>query len=779
MKKNVIAFAFFLLATFPCAALSADTTSYRGVQTHFGQYNRTDMDSVSMEAQLDLILAAGFQAIRDECYWSDVEKERGVYSFPKQIDDYIRAAQRRGISVLLILNYNNPLYAPHAGSQMITDSNRTAYGKYCAEVVKRYSPLGVKQYELWNEPNLPMFWDPSPNASAYVKMIKAVYPQLKKIDSSITLIGCATSPLEGQPLPNIPWTNFISGVVSDSGLFYMDAVSFHQYRVDKAPEIWLNNDIQTAQLLTANSKPIWLTEVGYHTSSLWPYTTASMQADYLTRMYLLGYANPNLKRISYYDFKNDGTLGNNAEHNFGIVNYDRSPKPAYTALKTMFGVIQKKSFKGLSVVQDNYTAAFGETGSKVFAVWNPTAATQRLFSVGSQSCYLIDRDGTRKLIVTKDSNITVLYSASPKYIVQVSSVSKLKSFRIEPKTLSLDTSQSVAFILRGEDTLSNPAEISSAMGTWKVLGNAGTIDATGKFRAAKAGTATIIAEFSGLTDTAKVTVFIPSGSIGMNDFADPSQWSYSVSNLDSVETKYSISIEQASTGTTSGKLQYSFKHKSGLGVSSYRVFLQTDQAVPGNPDSMMIDVYSNGEPHRIEFRFRDAYGEYFSKTAADQPTNWLNVWKTVKIWMKGFGSAIDYPISLDRITVYTVPSQLVVDSTYKGTIYLDNLRAKFIPATFVAAHSENDIQYNLFQNYPNPFNPYTKIPYSIPSQSFVSLKIFDLLGNEIRTLVSENQSAGSYVVDFSGGGNTLASGLYFYRLTANNHVSVRKMVYMK
>jgi hypothetical protein len=85
--------------------------------------------------------------------------------------------------------------------------------------------------------------------------------------------------------------------------------------------------------------------------------------------------------------------------------------------------------------------------------------------------------------------------------------------------------------------------------------------------------------------------------------------------------------------------------------------------------------------------------------------------------------------------------------------------------------------YNLSQNYPNPFNPSTNIEYSIPSESFVELTVYDVLGNEVATLVNEEQSAGTYKADFSG--VNLTSGTYFYRIQAGNFLDTRKMILLK
>ena len=84
---------------------------------------------------------------------------------------------------------------------------------------------------------------------------------------------------------------------------------------------------------------------------------------------------------------------------------------------------------------------------------------------------------------------------------------------------------------------------------------------------------------------------------------------------------------------------------------------------------------------------------------------------------------------------------------------------------------------SLSQNYPNPFNPTTKITYTIPQSSFVMLKVYDVLGNEIATLINEEKPAGIYEVEFDG--SDLTSGIYFYKLRASNFIETKKMVMLK
>jgi hypothetical protein len=86
-------------------------------------------------------------------------------------------------------------------------------------------------------------------------------------------------------------------------------------------------------------------------------------------------------------------------------------------------------------------------------------------------------------------------------------------------------------------------------------------------------------------------------------------------------------------------------------------------------------------------------------------------------------------------------------------------------------------KYLLEQNYPNPFNPTTIIKYQIPENSFVTLKIYDLLGKEVATLVNKEQTKGFYSTEFNA--EKLSSGVYFYRLHAGSFVETRKMILLK
>jgi hypothetical protein len=107
-----------------------------------------------------------------------------------------------------------------------------------------------------------------------------------------------------------------------------------------------------------------------------------------------------------------------------------------------------------------------------------------------------------------------------------------------------------------------------------------------------------------------------------------------------------------------------------------------------------------------------------------------------------------------------------------------------LPPILSVENDDTQFYYEVFQNYPNPFNPSTTIKYQIPELNFVTLKIYDVLGNEITALgneitalVNEEKSIGNYEVEFNATG--LPSGIYFYQLKAGDFIQTKKMILLK
>ena len=170
----------------------------------------------------------------------------------------------------------------------------------------------------------------------------------------------------------------------------------------------------------------------------------------------------------------------------------------------------------------------------------------------------------------------------------------------------------------------------------------------------------------------------------------------------------------------------------------------------------------------------------------------------IEIWLSGeldsfsTWSGLILPTSFDLM----IAQMLLGDNSYnfKGVIddiriydyalSVDEIQKLYDFKTNVEEQNKLPAQFMLYQNYPNPFNPSTTISYSISKSSHVILKLFDVLGREVATLVNKEQSVGIYKVNFnvaqiSNLRNSLPSGVYFYTLKTDNFVDTKKMMLLK
>lgn len=130
------------------------------------------------------------------------------------------------------------------------------------------------------------------------------------------------------------------------------------------------------------------------------------------------------------------------------------------------------------------------------------------------------------------------------------------------------------------------------------------------------------------------------------------------------------------------------------------------------------------------------------------------------------------PIWLGEILEFNIYNK-ALDSN--EVLFLYNKGA--IPTSVDDESTMSPNKYSLSQNYPNPFNPKTIINYQLPVSNFVTLKVFDMLGREVATLINEEKARGNYSVEFDG--TNYSSGVYFYRIQAGSFVATKKFVLMK
>jgi len=169
---------------------------------------------------------------------------------------------------------------------------------------------------------------------------------------------------------------------------------------------------------------------------------------------------------------------------------------------------------------------------------------------------------------------------------------------------------------------------------------------------------------------------------------------------------------------------------------------------------------------------------------------------------KGVNGNVVEPITFSDSTATSTWANLSstdLSALVKGNIYINihtfnhpggEIRGQVIASDFdsvtsiltgvknVLGSNSIPVKYELYQNYPNPFNPTTVVRYNIPAGGLVSLKVYDVLGREVATLVNKFQQAGNYNVEFNYA-KQLSSGIYLYRLNAGNFSQTKKMILLK
>ncbi|SDU11730.1 Endo-1,4-beta-xylanase, GH35 family [Verrucomicrobium sp. GAS474] len=364
---------------------------------------------------LDLIRLAGFGWIRDNYWWDSIEPTAGTYTFNSHQDDIVSNAQSRGLKVLAILGKATPAYNFTGG--LPDSTTNAAFGRYAVKCMQRY-PY-VLDWEILNEPD---DYDPT---TVYTPLLQAVYNAMKTQNSAVNVISCG-----GGGAGHNVGGQYESGVLGGGGIGYQNAFSAHPYLGDNPPEIGYTatgGPITTFNVSTiwpylttlANNHPnpatgtlkVWMTEMGW---SVYPDGETEMeQAAYFVRAYLLAARQGwgTVSRLFWYEFQNGGT-DTDQESNFGLINADYSPKPAYVAASVFSASIGTYAFS--QAVIDTSTAKVYKYGPR-YAIWGVTGPTSVTFALPAGTYTLRDWQG-RDTTITSTGTYTMTASINPSYI---------------------------------------------------------------------------------------------------------------------------------------------------------------------------------------------------------------------------------------------------------------------------------------------------------------------------------------------------------------------------
>ncbi len=355
-------------------------------------------------------------------------------------------------------------------------------------------------------------------------------------------------------------------------------------------------------------------------------------------------------------------------------------------------------------------------------------------------------------------------------------IKSIGSVTLSPQNIVTDTVRLVLFRARAFDWDGVEKGVAPRDVAWSTMNaSVGVVDTIGVFKGRSAGSTKVIASYLGVRDTADVLVQIRTGTSIIDSMESLAGWTIS-----GVNANGTLSLQNgiATLGSRSFRINYNFVYDPSL-LNFVR--LETNIPVYGVPDSLLIDVRADSSNHRVIYYVDDDDNEQFRVYSSRFVNNFAG-FDTIRTWLGnpislGGNATFNFPIRLRKIE-FQLGSGRVAGTTYAGSIYVDYPRMKYPSGvTSVKAVSFAPSEFHLYQNYPNPFNPSTVIKFSVERKGDVSLKVFDLLGREVATLVREALSGGSYVVEWDA--SALATGVYFYRLMSGRRIETRRMLLLR
>lgn len=313
------------------------------------------MSSTDQATYLNSDQAMGAGWLRFDINWTSIQAGGPTsYNWAPQ-DAVVKGAMSRGIQILGTIAYTPAWARPSGTTDKYPPTNVSDYGNFCKATAQHFGPMGVHAYEVWNEPNLSGFFMPSPNVVKYTAMLKACYTAIKSVDPNSTVMTGGTSPAGSYNNPGstsqINGINFLEGIYANGGKGYFDAVAHHPYTFPYDPSTVANwsawyqmfgTSPSLRSVMIANgdgTKKIWGTEWGAPTNgpSGSGYVSESTQAAEVTSAFKLWTSYSWTGPLFVYDFRDDGTSTTTRENFFGLVRYDWSQKPAWSAFKAASG----------------------------------------------------------------------------------------------------------------------------------------------------------------------------------------------------------------------------------------------------------------------------------------------------------------------------------------------------------------------------------------------------------------------------------------------------------
>ena len=308
-----------------------------GFAEGFGFLYRSDE---KLARELDGIAATGARWLRVDVPWSVIEETRGQRDWSR-VDHVIDEARERGLKILGVLAFTPKWARPAGTTDKHPPTHLTRFAEFARAAVNRYAKRGVHAWEIWNEPNLSLFWEPQPNPKRFAALLEAAAPAIRRADRRATIVTGGLSPAsDSADGSEIAPATFLERVYAAGAQDSFDAVGHHPSNYPLLPlreEADFNANAfagvtpRLFQVMTEHGdakKKIWGTEIGAPTDKE---STPTYVARYLTQAYTAWVGWSFTGPLLWYSYLDAGRGRSFLDH-FGLVKPSFEPKqPALKA----------------------------------------------------------------------------------------------------------------------------------------------------------------------------------------------------------------------------------------------------------------------------------------------------------------------------------------------------------------------------------------------------------------------------------------------------------------
>jgi hypothetical protein len=331
-----------------------------------------------------------------------------------------RLALTQGMKTLGLLGFP-PEWAstapPGAERPWVYKPNLDAWADFVEQTTRHYADL-VQHWEIWNEPNITVFWEPTPDPREFLDVLRVGYEAAKRGNPTCTVL----MPGLAGPTENRWGMDFLDELLELGGARYCDAISIHPYRQSTPEESDLVGDLRhIADLAAANGgrRPIWYTENCW-TTQIPGGSTEDRQALMLPRCYVLSLATGLVDKLLWFRLHDSGVDRFYSEDNYGMCHHDLTPKPAWFAHRTLARLLEGAEPDGeWDIGPQSLARIFRTPEGRVAALWCPSGSAPVSVFVGAPTVTRVDLMGREEQLATQDGVLLLEATEAVQYLTDL------------------------------------------------------------------------------------------------------------------------------------------------------------------------------------------------------------------------------------------------------------------------------------------------------------------------------------------------------------------------